>query len=209
MIRSTKLYAIAGLIAACCAFLSSAQAASITLTCPDAAVTSTGPNFTIVCGPGQSTNPPGPTPPPGVVTPVPPPSQACAGAPVISTPLKITNVVTGQIGQTFTWKIPKASGIASVVNEGRGAPLELQTEISISKCPGDTAYYLTEAAKVAQSARGGKQVVCGADGPFPSIKWNQPGGCVIPAGETWYLNVRLLSGGQPGVIYSVSLGIAL
>lgn len=189
----------------------SSLANEVTVYCPDASIVSTGPKTTITCGAVVApTNPPVQPPPPvAIVTPVIPAPTVCGGAPVSPAILGVNNTVTSQLNVINTWRVPKTSGIASIVNEGRGAPTELQSEISLSRCPGDYETYKTEAAKVASSARSGKQIVCGALGPTPSIKWNQPGGCVIPAGETWYLNVRFVSGVPPAQTFSISLGISL
>jgi hypothetical protein len=151
------------------------------------------------------------TPPAPPVTPPPPVASVCPPAPVRTDFPSAggTTSLTSQIGVINSWKLPKPSGLASITNEYPGTPQELKTEWSLSKCPGDFAYYKTPAAMVKPTPRAPPEIVCGGEGPVTGGRWGQTGGCVIPAGETWYFNLRYTTGGVPGVNYTVSFQVAL
>lgn len=101
-------------------------------------------------------------------------------------------------GVLHAFPLPKAAAGVIVSTATTTTPGTLELEWTISKCPGDTAYYKTPAA--AFTGRGG--VVyhpCGAQTGWESggVKWNIPGGtqqCKVPAGETWYVNLRYTAG---------------
>jgi hypothetical protein len=115
---------------------------------------------------------------------------------------------TSQLGAIHSFPLPGSSGLVSNV-ELPGQP-RISLEWSISKVPGDFDYYKTDAAMVV-SARGTKRVVCGctADSESGGIKWNQSEGCVVPAGEQWYINLRFVAGIPPGVDSTIMVGLAL
>jgi hypothetical protein len=107
-------------------------------------------------------------------------------------------------GRIHSWALPKTAAGAQVpsgIIVHTSTPLTpgtLKIEWSISKCPGDTAYYNTTEATV--SGRGGVVYKpCGSETGWESggVKWNALGGtaqCKVPTTETWYVNVRYTQG---------------
>jgi hypothetical protein len=109
-------------------------------------------------------------------------------------------------GIIHSWPLPKRPGVlfqvpaATIVHTADvGTPTEVTLEWSISKCPGDTAYYKTTTAQVTQ-----RQVVytpCGGTFNVESggLKFNATGSadnCKVPATEQWYINLRIMPNGS-------------
>jgi hypothetical protein len=119
---------------------------------------------------------------------------------VAGAPVTFTDVGNGRI---HSWALPKTAAGAQVpagmiVHTGQyNTPGTLKIEWSISKCPGDTAYYSTPEAAI--TMRGVVYHPCGSETGWESggVKWNVAGGsaqCKVPTTEIWYVNMRYTQG---------------
>jgi len=77
----------------------------------------------------------------------------------------------------------------------------MQIEVAFSKCKGDFSYYKTPQASVTLPGSNQAFTPCGiVYGPNFSMAWGQQGDyltCQVPAGETWYMNWRIVPGTFP------------
>jgi hypothetical protein len=115
-------------------------------------------------------------------------------------PVTFTDVGNGRI---HSWALPKTATGAQVQSgiivhtATPNTPGTLKIEWSISKCPGDTAYF--SAPEAAITMRGVVYHPCGSETGWESggVKWNAAGGsaqCKVPTTETWYVNMRYTQG---------------
>jgi hypothetical protein len=144
---------------------------------------------------------------------LPPPPAGCSGLTPTSNFTQFTNfgpagqgtVLTGTLGVIYSWPLPKGSTgaqatlatITHTQHTSSTSPSEVSVEWSISKCPGDFAYYKTPAASVTSRLK--LYAPCGGTFGIESggLKYNTVGSmdtCKVPTTETWYVNFRFTSG---------------
>lgn len=187
-------------LAISCWLVGPAQAAKVMLTCEIAA--NAAGEFTVSCGTSAApvpTQPP--TPPP---TPTPKPECPAPPMPLVMEILKGRSVnqyvndppAAGQLPYIHVWPLPVGlkSGNFSFTTNTTQTPSSLRVEISLSKCPGDVAFWKSAAGTV--HMHGIEWHPCGGDGTGDQagVKWSSVDKtfyeCPIPAGEQWYLNWR-------------------
>ena len=104
----------------------------------------------------------------------------------------VNDTIPGQI-HIFPMPVGVTYGNFSFTSNTVQTPSTLQVEISMSKCPGDVAYYQLPSAMY-----NGTLAICGSTGIGQSAQagWAYPGSwyqCNIPPTEQWYMNWRVIN----------------